>query len=160
MAINPAGLCLMFFLWENAFCMIMFQLGVIFLDWFRIKNKISSVYNFKHTDFRLINMNVPLLNSLRAGGTFNLTGRGVKTFPIQAMKACMGSRCIAPVLNFCTSWRWVVDVKPRLLYHQGEPRYPLDKNVGRSQSHSWRSEKEKKSLSPKLLSVTKVCTFY
>jgi hypothetical protein len=53
--------------------MIIFQLDLIFLNLFRIKNKISTVCNFKPTDFRLINTKVILLNNLYIGGTFNFT---------------------------------------------------------------------------------------
>jgi len=47
-------------------------------------------------------------------------------FPVQTIKAYRGSRGKAPfILNLGTSWRWVVNVTPRPLQPQKEPKFPL-----------------------------------
>jgi hypothetical protein len=60
------------------------------------------------------------------------------------MKA-YGSGCIDPhFLDLGTSWRWVVNFTPWLLYPQGKsPWYPLDRRLGGPQSQSGRFGEEK-----------------
>jgi hypothetical protein len=59
------------------------------------------------------------------------------------MKVC-GSEGIAPhILNLSIRWRQGFNFTPELLYSQ----YPLNRRLGRPQSQSGCSAKEKKSLS-------------
>jgi hypothetical protein len=59
------------------------------------------------------------------------------------MKA-YGSGCIDPHFpDLGTSWRWVVSFTPRPFYHQGKPRYLLDRRLGWPQSRSGRRGAEK-----------------
>jgi hypothetical protein len=63
--------------------------------------------------------------------------------PVHAMKACRGSRVIAPhIISFRPRWRWVFNITPRPLYpRRHNTWYPLKKKLGAKQIRSQRSEK-------------------
>jgi hypothetical protein len=55
------------------------------------------------------------------------------------MKAYWGSGGISPcILNFGTTWRWVVSFMPQPIYPQGKsPWYPLDRRLGGASEQAW-----------------------
>ena len=55
--------------------------------------------------------------------------------------------CIAPlILKLETRWRWLVNFTPLPLYSREEPRYPLNRKLGRHQSLSGRFWKRENLL--------------
>jgi hypothetical protein len=54
------------------------------------------------------------------------------------MKVYMGNRGIAPlIINLGPSWRWVVNVTPRLLYPQERTVVPIEMEADWVQEQVW-----------------------
>jgi hypothetical protein len=70
-------------------------------------------------------------------------GKG-KLVQVHALKACSGSRGVAPlILNIGTRWNCVVSVTPRPLHAKGKAPVQLNKKLGGPQGRSVRFGEEK-----------------